>query len=82
MSSYGHSLVPKRGVQVQKLRIGAFFPPKLYLDFLAKNTPKLPKLFKKRHKSSICPIIFRISSKKNPRFNVDLFSQTFDMESP
>ena len=32
--------------------------------FLAKNTPKLQELFKKRSKSLICPIIFHISLKK------------------
>ena len=31
MSSYGHSLVPKRGVQVQKIANIDFFAPKLYL---------------------------------------------------
>ena len=35
-----------------------------YFWFLAKNIPKLQKLFKKRPKSSICLIIFQISSKK------------------
>ena len=39
MSSYGHSLVPKRGVQVQKMANIGFFAPKPYLkgvdrDFL------------------------------------------------
>ena len=39
MSSYGHSLVPKRGVQVQKIANIGFFAPKPYLkganpDFL------------------------------------------------
>jgi hypothetical protein len=39
MSSYGHSLVPKRGVQVQKKANVGFFAPKLHLkgvdrDFL------------------------------------------------
>ena len=39
MSSYGHSFVPKRGVQVQKLANIGFFAPKPYLkgvdrDFL------------------------------------------------
>ena len=39
MSSYGHSLVPKRGVQVQKMANIDFFAPKPYLkgvypDFL------------------------------------------------
>ena len=53
-----------------------------YFLFLAKNTPKLKELFKKRSKSSICPIIFHISFLKNPLFDVDLFSRTFDMESP
>ena len=50
--------------------------------FLAKNTSKLQKLFKKQPKSSTCLIIFNILSKTNPLFNVDLFSRTFDMESP
>ena len=31
---------------------------------MAKNTPKLQELLKKRSKSSICPIIFHISLKK------------------
>ena len=53
-----------------------------YFWFLAKNTPKLQKLFKKRQKSWICLIIFHISSKKNQLFDVDLFSRSFDMESP
>ena len=35
-----------------------------YFWFLAKNTPKLQELLKKRSKSSICPIIFHISLKK------------------
>jgi hypothetical protein len=30
MSSYGHSLVPKRGVQVQKIANIGFFAPKPY----------------------------------------------------
>ena len=39
MSSYGHSLVPERGVQVQKMANIGFFTPKPYLkgvdrDFL------------------------------------------------
>jgi hypothetical protein len=39
MSSYGHSLVPKRGVQVKKIANIGFFAPKPYLkgvdpDFL------------------------------------------------
>ena len=39
MSSYGHSLVPKHGVQVQKISNIGFFAPKPYLkgvdlDFL------------------------------------------------
>jgi hypothetical protein len=39
MSSYGHSLVPKRGVPVQKITNIGFFAPKPYLkgvdqDFL------------------------------------------------
>ena len=36
----------------------------------------------KRSKSSTCPIIFHISFLKNPLFDADLFSRTFDMESP
>ena len=36
----------------------------VFFLFLAKNTPKLQKLFKKRQKSSICLIIFHISLKK------------------
>ena len=35
-----------------------------YFWFFSKNTPKLKELFKKRSKSSICPIIFHISWKK------------------
>ena len=31
MSSYGHSLVPKRGVQVPKIANIGFFAPKSYL---------------------------------------------------
>ena len=54
----------------------------MYFKFLAKNTPKLQKLLKNRPKSSICLIIFYISLKKNPLFDVDLFSQIFDMELP
>jgi hypothetical protein len=39
MSSYGHSLVPKHGIQVQKMANIGFFAPKPYLkgvdpDFL------------------------------------------------
>ena len=51
-----------------------------YCLFLAKNTPQLQKLFKERPKSSICLPIFHISLKKNPLFDVDHFSRTFDME--
>ena len=55
----------------------------IYMLFLAKNTSKLKKkLFKKRPKSSFWLIIFHISLKKNPLFDVDLFSRTFHMESP
>ena len=46
------------------------------------KTPQNYKSCKKRPKSSNCLIIFHISSKKNPLFDVDLFSRTFDMESP
>ena len=53
-----------------------------YFDFWLKKPPKLQKLLKKRPKSSICFIIFHISLKKNPLFNVNLFSRTFDMEQP
>ena len=42
--------------------------------FLAKNTPKLQKLFKKRPKSSICLIIFHISSKKSSFWHWPFFS--------
>ena len=53
-----------------------------YFSFWDKNTLKLQQLFKKRPKSSNCLIIFHISLKKNPFFDVDLFSRAFDMESP
>ena len=52
-----------------------------YFWFLAKNTPKLQKLIIKWSKSSICLIMFNISSKKSS-FDVNLFSRTFDMKSP
>ena len=52
-----------------------------YFSFWAVNTLKLQKLFKKQPKSSNCLIICYISSKKNPLFDVDLFSWTFGMES-
>ena len=53
----------------------------IFLIF-AKKHPKWQKLLKKRPKLSIWLIIFHISLKKSPLFDVDLFSWTFDMESP
>ena len=45
-----------------------FFFLSFFLFLLAKNTPKLQELFKKRSKLSICPIIFHVSLKKNSTF--------------
>ena len=52
-----------------------------YFGFLAKNPQKLQKLFRKRPKLSICLLSFTFHQ-KNPLFDVDLFSRTFDIESP
>ena len=54
--------------------LGIFF-------IFGKNTPKLQKLFKngQNHQFALLSFTFH---QKNPLFDIDLFSRTFDMESP
>ena len=49
--------------------------------FLAKNTPKFKKCSKngQNHQFTLLSFTF---NKKNPLFDVDLFSRTFDMKLP